>query len=65
MIVQLVTQATAQAIQSDGSRIAVSAFLEGHGIKGDERWKVHVTGMEFNEDEQNLKITGLQLRPIK
>jgi len=65
VIVQLVTQATAQAIQSDGSRIAVGAFLEGHGHQADERWKVHVTGMEFNEAEQSLKITGLELRPVK
>ncbi|HEV2036897.1 MAG TPA: hypothetical protein VGU71_22325 [Candidatus Dormibacteraeota bacterium] len=47
VIVQLVTQATAQAIQAD------------------EPWKVHVASMEFVESEQSLRITGLQLRPIK
>lgn len=63
VIIQLVTKAMIEAMRSDASRIAVSAFLEGHGRKTDERWKLHITGMKFDENEQSLKITGLRLDP--
>jgi uncharacterized protein YjeT (DUF2065 family) len=62
-IVLGVTQATSQTLQSAGGLVA--AFLEGKGYLKPEEWRVHVTGMEFDESAQSLRITGLRLVPVE
>jgi hypothetical protein len=60
-IIQGIGQAVGQVLQNTAPFVA--AFLEGKGYPKPEEWKVRIDGMEFDETEQTLKITGLTLVP--
>ena len=58
---QACMNAVAQSIAGYGQ--ILQAVLEVKGVADWEGWRVHITGMEWNEEKQSLRITGLRLEP--